>query len=169
LFVAGRNVAVNGHTVANGISIHSGDTVTTGSASGALVRLHDSSVQMDQNTSVVFFGHVRNYLGCTGITDFTIGQIFVAGKNLCMSVGEVLVAAESEYNWKYIPEGGVLTVVEGRVTISSTDQTSIVTAQTQASMIRGRIADTSQISAAELSETIGWRKQYRFTSSAGRP
>jgi hypothetical protein len=150
------------------MSVRSGDTVATGPASSALIRLRGSLVQLDENTDPSFFEHARNYLGCTLSVVLNIGQMDVDAEGTCLSGGGASFLSGSRFNLKIVPGGAVLTVTEGKVVIWGTERASVA-AGTQASILDGRIVEQHRISAAELRSTIGWRERYTFAPASSGP
>lgn len=164
LYTSGPYVSVNGRPAANGMTIWSGDHVTTGPASSARIDLYSGGlVQLDANTDPDIFGAVTDYLGCW--VRVLTGQLYSEGEGqtICFSSGAERIIAHSAFNLMVSPGRETLTVVAGQVSVAAAQSVTASTG-TQVSVAGGSIVSRRSVSPAELARITAWRRRYAFFS-----
>ncbi len=162
LGVTGPGVSVNGTQVLSGVTIYSGDEISTGSATSAIVLFSDGGFfQIDQNTDPSFLTEAIEGVRCI-LVRFFDGQGYGDDTHTCIDTSATTAAMGSAVNVRVTRQQTVLTLLRGQLVVTRPRRADLrpgdeVTAEAGRSTITVR-----PLSPAQLRERTAWRAPYRF-------
>lgn len=164
LEVSGTEVFVNGTPARSGEAIYDGNKVTTGAGSSALVNLDGGgSVQLDENTDPLFKFQLFREGWCL-VINIASGQLFDdthGGRCVEIKTPDGSGVAASRVNVQVGSAGTSWTVLQGAVRLARPAGT-VVHAFERVTVSKGKIVETSRLSADELARITAWRAKYRL-------
>ncbi len=148
----GPHVYYNHRPTSGGHPIRSGDNVSTGENSRAMVRLINGGVvTIDQNTDPDFFKEAW----CILVTIFK-GQVSTDGSGICIETPHLYALIKSKVNIVVTDRETIVTVLSGSVTMER-PVNRILQRYQQARVSRRGIQSVRSLSARQLKSVFPWR------------
>ena len=153
LEVMGDQVSLNNEPATSGMIVYSGDNVSTGDASKAIVRFSQGGfLELDQNTDPDLIRKAY----CLLIRIFS-GQVYVEGRDICIETPESESFLDSAVNVRVLPGLTIATVYRGRLTLQRPENL-IITRNGQVRIRRTSVDDVRSLPGLELDRIIDWRE-----------
>jgi len=174
LGVSGPYVMVNFRPAANGTTIYSGDTVTTGPGSSALILFATGgSFQLDENTDPEFSWSVLGTVRCL-LVKIVRGQAYANDSETCISSPAADAFKHSQVNITVSATDTVMTLLEGTLTLERPQRITLVPGQGVTVENGSTVALVRNLSAGELAQRVAWRGRFPYqvwcsTPSGVRP
>lgn len=162
LGAAGTNVSVNGRLAVSGTTIYSGDTVTTGPGSSAMILLATGGIfQIDENTDPLFSWETIANMRCI-LVRLLRGQSYVEDTQACISSPAADALAHSAVNVLASSSLSVMTLLRGTLVLQRPQQVTLVPGQEVTANTNAPTVQVRNLSQAELMARVAWRGRYRF-------
>jgi hypothetical protein len=162
LGIAGPNVFVNGNAARTGTRIFSGDAVTTGPGSSAMILFATGGFfQLDENTDPIFSWETFASVRCVVVRIFR-GQGYVDDSQACISSPAADALAHSAVNIAASASASVLTLLQGTLFLERPQRITLVPGQEVTADVGVRTVKVRALSQTELLERVAWRSRFRF-------
>jgi ferric-dicitrate binding protein FerR (iron transport regulator) len=162
LGVSGSAVYVNRAPAQSGRMIYSGDEVSTGPASSAIVDFGGGHfLQLDENTDPLFSWRTVDQIRCIFIQMFS-GQAYADSSPLCLATPAVDVVSGSRINVRAQPQTAIITLLEGHMTPRRPPGRALAAGEELVVEPGGRL-ELRRLAPEALAARVAWRQRYRFS------
>jgi hypothetical protein len=169
LGTAGPNVLHNGMPAPSGTRIYSGDSVTTGPDSSAMILFANGGYfQLDQNTDPFFSWETLGGVRCI-LVKLVRGQSYVDDTHTCISSPAADALTHSMVNISVSESTSVLTLLGGALTLERPQLMTLAPGQEVTADGGAHTTRVRSLSPAELEQRIAWRFRFQFRGWCNMP
>lgn len=167
LRVTGGYIWLNNVAAHDDMTVHVGDTLTTGPGSSAILDFRDGGIlQLDENTDPLF-----SWIEQTKCILIRIvrGQTYIRRGKACVESPNISLVLNSAANIQVEKDLSTVTVLEGHGTLEKPGPVQIATSQ-QATVAGKKVRGSVRtLSSAELATIVSWRQKYHFKEIESGP
>jgi hypothetical protein len=160
--VSGPAVFVNNRPASDGMPIFSGDSVTTGQGSSAVVLFDVGGYfQLDQNTDPFFSWETLADIRCI-VVKILRGQGYADGSQICISSPAADAVPHSIVNVRVTRRWSEMTLFQGRLSLVRPRRLTILPSQDVTANAETGEVRVVALSPARQRETVAWRSRFGF-------